>query len=65
MKIYYKSFGCRVNQIELESIIEKFLKKGYKLSFDDFELLIINSCCVTKKAEAEVLRFIKKEKEKN
>ena len=65
MKIYYKSFGCRVNQIELESIIEKFLKKGHKLSFNDYELLIVNSCCVTKKAEDDLLRFIRKEKEKN
>jgi threonylcarbamoyladenosine tRNA methylthiotransferase MtaB len=65
MKISYKSFGCRVNQIELESIIEKFVAKGYSLSLDNYDIIIINSCCVTKKTEDEVLRFIRKERERN
>ena len=65
MKISYKSFGCRTNQIELESIIEKFIEKGYTVCDELYDLIIINSCCVTQKAENEVFRFIKKEREKN
>ena len=65
MKISYKSFGCRVNQIEVESIIEKFLKNGYEISDENPDIFIINSCCVTEKTEKEVLRFIKKTIDKN
>jgi len=65
MKIFYKSFGCKVNQIEVESIVEKFLQKGYNVSDKSPDIVLINTCCVTEKTQNEVLRFLKSIAKKN
>lgn len=65
MKIYFKSFGCRTNQIETESIVESLMESGFVISEDDWDLFLINSCSVTAKAENEEISFIKKIVSKN
>ena len=56
------SLGCRVNQAELETIIEQLEKAGYLCdqnnSFPDF--ILLNTCVVTQKAEKETRKEIRK-----
>ncbi|MEW5951912.1 MAG: MiaB/RimO family radical SAM methylthiotransferase [Elusimicrobia bacterium] len=62
MKIFYKTFGCRVNQIETESLSEKFSSVGCERE-DDLsacDMVFINSCSVTEKADKDILNFVKK-----
>lgn len=62
MKIFFKSFGCRTNQVEIESIKQHLSLDGFEISknLDECECVVINSCCVTQKAEEEVERFVRK-----
>lgn len=62
MKIFFKSFGCRTNQIEVESLKQHLILDGFQISKDlnNTDLVIINSCCVTQKAEDEVEKFLDK-----
>jgi len=62
MKIYFKTFGCRVNQIETQSVSEKFSLAGYARTENagEADFIFINTCCVTEKADRDVLNFIKK-----
>jgi threonylcarbamoyladenosine tRNA methylthiotransferase MtaB len=63
------TFGCRVNQAESRLIGEKLAKsiKGIKStkSIKGANLIIINTCCVTHKAEKEVRQAIRKAKREN
>lgn len=60
MKFFIKTFGCRVNQVESESIREALVNYGFRYDGEHFDIVIINSCCVTDKAEKEVLRYIRR-----
>ncbi len=58
MKIFFKSFGCRTNQVEIESLKQHLLRHGFEFSDHNPDFIVINSCCVTSKAEDEVERFV-------
>ncbi len=57
-----QTFGCRVNRAESKKIQEKLIDKGFVL-FDDKnkaapDLIILNACAVTQKAEHETRQAI-------
>jgi threonylcarbamoyladenosine tRNA methylthiotransferase MtaB len=61
MKIYVKTFGCRVNQVETESLIERIREGGHEL-IDNFETagaVLINTCSVTGEADKDCARFLR------
>ncbi|MBU2572830.1 MAG: MiaB/RimO family radical SAM methylthiotransferase [Elusimicrobia bacterium] len=62
MKVYFKTVGCRVNQVETQSLAEKFSALGHQAAdgITDADLLIINSCTVTDRADRDTLNFIRK-----
>lgn len=62
MKIFYKTFGCRVNQIETESLCEKFSLVGVQRQneIENCDMVFINSCSVTEKADRDVISIVKK-----
>ena len=62
MKFFADYFGCRSNQAELQEWILELEGSGYEWtgSAADAEFGILNTCCVTEKAERDVLRFIHK-----
>lgn len=62
MKIYFKTVGCRVNQVETESLREKFLALGHTQSADPetADLVVVNTCSVTAKADRDCLAFLRK-----
>src|SRR3989344_5302910 len=53
------SFGCRVNQAEMESLGHELLNLGLQKDPNKPDLYIINTCSVTHKAEAEALKHIR------
>ena len=61
MRVYVYTLGCRLNQCESEAIADSFLKKGFEVvkNYQEAELVIVNSCTVTSKAEQKARRMIR------
>ncbi len=59
MIVYIKTFGCRVNQVESESILEELLQLGHTITHDfkEAHLCILNTCTVTHNADKDVEKF--------
>ncbi|WP_010256808.1 tRNA (N(6)-L-threonylcarbamoyladenosine(37)-C(2))-methylthiotransferase MtaB [Treponema primitia] len=56
-----QTLGCKLNQIEGESIAEAFSREGFSVSAGDFaDILVINTCTVTSKSEQKARRLIRK-----
>ncbi|MFP3042732.1 tRNA (N(6)-L-threonylcarbamoyladenosine(37)-C(2))-methylthiotransferase MtaB [Treponema primitia] len=56
-----RTLGCKLNQIEGESIAEAFSREGFSVSAGDFaDILVINTCTVTSKSEQKARRLIRK-----
>lgn len=55
-----KTFGCKVNQYESQAVREKFLREGYReiLNGGVPFVCIVNTCCVTERAEKKYTQFI-------
>lgn len=52
------TFGCRVNQAEIEAISSDLIKAGWSYSVNRPDIIIINTCAVTTKAEREARQLI-------
>lgn len=67
MKFYIKSFGCRLNISESESIAYGLKNKGFLPvnNENDADFVIINTCTVTARSDSKSLHFIKKIKKQN
>lgn len=67
MNTYIYTFGCKVNQVESEKIINDAASRGFSIvdDPDKAELVIINSCAVTEKAEKKFKSLVKKLKSAN
>ncbi len=61
MKVYIKTFGCRVNQVESQSLLEEFLKRGDILvkDYQNADICLLNTCTVTHNADRDVERTIR------
>lgn len=61
MNLFVYTLGCRVNQCESEAIAQSFEKSGWRIlkSVTDADLVIINTCTVTGKAEQKGRRMIR------
>lgn len=57
-----QNFGCRVNQAEAFAWADELQEKGLKLEKDytESDLILINSCTLTSRADRDVKKFIKK-----
>lgn len=62
MKIYYYTFGCKVNQYETENIREKFEQEGNATVKDIAlaDVCVINSCTVTEQADQKCLQLLRR-----
>jgi len=61
MKFEVKTYGCKVNQYEGQLLRENLEGKGHVLSFNgEADAVLVNTCCVTAKAEKEARAFIRK-----
>lgn len=60
MNVYIYTLGCRLNQAESEAIADSFSKNGFSMTgAEEAELIIVNSCTVTQKAEQKARRMIR------
>ena len=62
MKVYFKTVGCRVNQVETESLREKFAAMGHTAAAapEEADLVVLNTCSVTAKADRDCLAFLRR-----
>ncbi len=62
MKVYFKTVGCRVNQVETESLREKFAALGHSAADapEDADLVVVNTCSVTEKADRDCVAFLRR-----
>src|SRR3989339_1628228 len=65
MTFYTYSFGCRVNQAEKEVLDSMMQDQGYEINEAKPNVVIINTCAVTHKAEREAKQLIFKLKREN
>ena len=60
MKFFLKTFGCRVNQVESQAILEAFSARGYTPApFEQADICLLNTCTVTHKADKDVEKLIR------
>ncbi len=61
MRVYIYTLGCRLNQCESEALSESFFEAGWCVEKEskDAELIIVNTCAVTSKAEQKARRMIR------
>ena len=62
MKTFFiKTFGCRVNQVESQAILEQFLRAGFTAaeSFESADICVLNTCTVTHQADKDVEKQIR------
>ncbi len=57
-----QSFGCRVNQAEAFSWVDEFQKHGLRYEKDFFksDLVLVNTCTLTSRADRDVRSFLNK-----
>ncbi len=62
LSVSFHTLGCKLNQLETESIAEAFKKEGFSLVEwgQQADLYVINTCTVTSKAEQKARRIIRK-----
>ena len=62
MKIFYYTFGCKVNQYETENIMQNFINKGFDTTdtISDADIFIINTCTVTSMSDSKNRQLIHK-----
>ena len=67
MNIHLRTLGCRLNEAELERWAEQFLDLGHTISTDplDADLLVINSCAVTREAAKKSRQIIRRTHQSN
>lgn len=61
LNVAFRTLGCKLNQLETESVAEAFLKAGARIcSFsEEADLYVINTCTVTSKAEQKARASIR------
>ena len=66
-KVNVHTFGCKINIFDSEVIKNEFNARGYIITKDweDADIIVVNSCTVTHKADSKFQDFIKKVAKKN
>ena len=61
MKVFIKTFGCRVNQVESQSVLENFKKRGAEITqdFSCADICLLNTCSVTAKADRDANKLLR------
>lgn len=67
MKVYLFYLGCRVNQAEVEGIASQLKGQGYEIvsSPEEADLIVVNTCAVTKEAERKSRQHIRRLRRSN
>jgi len=67
MKVYFETYGCKVNSYETESMTADFLSDGYEAceTAGDADIIIVNSCTVTASGDSKSLYAVRKYRKEN
>jgi len=68
MKIYFKTFGCRVNQYETQLLRERLMAVDGARSvggYEEADLCVVNTCAVTREADKDSLQLIRRIAKRN
>ena len=67
MQVALKSLGCRLNEAELEHWANGFQAAGHHLTttVDDADLVVVNTCAVTREAEKKSRQLIRRAQRRN
>ena len=66
MKYFLKTFGCRVNQVESQAILEAFSNRGWIAApFEEADLCLLNTCTITHRADKDVEKLIRQISRRN
>lgn len=60
--VFFQNFGCRVNQAEAFAWAEELQSGGLRLerSLERSDLIVVNTCTLTHRADGDVRRFLRK-----
>jgi threonylcarbamoyladenosine tRNA methylthiotransferase MtaB len=60
VKVNFQALGCRLNEAELETWSQGFIRQGHQLTLDsaDADLVVFNSCSVTAEADRKSRKLI-------
>jgi len=63
-KVYIKTIGCRTNKADSSRIMTKLIEKGFTIveREEDADIIIVNSCVVTSKAERDMRNSLNRAK---
>ena len=66
-KVAFITLGCKVNQYETNSMIQKFVKKGYEIieATNQADIYIVNTCTVTNMSDKKSRQMLRRVKEQN
>lgn len=66
-KVAFHTFGCKVNYAETSTVMQRMLDYGsiYTKEIDEADILIVNTCTVTHKADADARKLIRSAVRKN
>ena len=58
---FIKTFGCRVNQVESQAILEQFKRAGFvpAQTFEQADICVLNTCTVTHQADKDVEKLVR------
>jgi threonylcarbamoyladenosine tRNA methylthiotransferase MtaB len=61
-KVYFFTFGCKVNLYETENLRENFAANGFDLAKteDDADIFIINTCTVTDTGDSKFFKLLRR-----
>ncbi len=59
--VFFKTFGCKLNQTETESIAQDFRERGYRVisNAKQADVVVVNSCTVTQRTDAKCRQSIR------
>ena len=62
MKVFFETFGCKVNVYETSALVQLFGESGFEKTdvLEDADVVIINSCTVTENADRKARAFVRK-----
>ena len=67
MKVYFETYGCKVNSYETESMTADFRNSGYEIcdNPNEADIIIVNSCTVTASGDSKSLYAVRKHRKDN
>ncbi len=67
MKVYFQTFGCKVNSCETESMTADFQSSSYEICDNptNADIIIVNSCTVTESGDSKSLYAVRKYRREN